>query len=93
MTKYDDDKTAANNNHLTPSLLLEGKSQALAGGASHQVEILPITHMESTNNNLCLACNPNKTNKAAGPITKEEATKDLAIIIIRTNTTPTLTKA
>ena len=49
--------------------------------------------MESTHNNPCLACNRNKTNKSAEPISKKEATTDLAIIIIRTNTTPNLTKA
>ena len=51
------------------------------------------THMESTHNNPCLACNRNETNKATEPIAKKEATTDLAIIIIRTNTTPNLTEA
>ena len=89
-TKYNDDKIAAKN-HLTPSPPLGGKSQAAEGGANLQVELY--NHMESTNNNPCLACNRNETNKATEPIAKKEATTDLAFISIRTNMTPNLTEA
>ena len=92
--EYEDhDKITANKDHPTPSLPLGGESQAAEGGANLQVELPPNTHMESTHNNPCLACNRNEKNKAAEPIAKNEATTDLAIIIIRTNTTPNLTKA
>ena len=73
------------------SLPLEGKSQAADGGTNLQVELR--TNIESTHDNHCLVCNRNETNKDAEPIAKKEATTDLAIIIIRTNTTPNLTKA
>ena len=92
-TECDDDKIVANKNHLTPSLPLGGESRAAKGCANLQVEILPIIHMESTHNNPCLACNQNETKKAAKLTAKEGTNMDLAIITIRTNTTPRPTKA
>ena len=87
-SEYDNDKIAANKDHPTPSLPLGGKSQAAEGSANLQVEPLHNTHMESTNNNPCLACNWNKT---AEPTAKKELTT--AIIVIKTNIAPNLTKA
>ena len=70
----------AKGDRRSPSLLPEGKSQALEGGARFQVTPLPNNCTKLSQTNPCLACTPTKPSKVANLI----LTSAMNLLIIKT---------